>query len=82
MTKGRSMKKVQYIDLIKNINIILEEIYNNNEKCVILKQDKPFFIISPYLNSFESNIYSNPLKDSIIYEEDIVKPIDTAWSCL
>ena len=65
------MNTITYSDFTEKFTLFIEEIVKNNESALILKNGKPFFKILP--------VEENKLKGSIIFESDIISPIDEKW---
>jgi len=56
---------------------LLKEVAKTHEALVITKYGKPVARVVPFIVSSESG--ENPLKDSIVFEKDLIAPIDVAW---
>ena len=59
---------------------ILDDVFRHKDIVVVTKHKKPVVTISPYQNDPDSE--SNPLKDSITFEDDIISPIADGWDAL
>lgn len=59
---------------------LLDELAKTHEIIVVTKYGKPVARIIPYSNSDKKD--ENPLKDSIVFEKDIVNPIDIEWDAM
>jgi prevent-host-death family protein len=68
------MNTVTYSKFNENSKRYLDEIVKTHGDIVIIKNGKPFFRILPIINRTK-----NPLKNSILYEEDIISPIAEDW---
>lgn len=69
------MNTVSYASFNENSKHYLENIAKTNNEILILKNSKPLFRISLVKNPESANI----LKGSIIFENDILSPIDDNW---
>lgn len=69
------MNTIAYTCFNEKPEYYMNEIFNNKEDAVILKNGTPFLKIFPVVDK----IKINPLKNSIIYETDIISPIDVDW---
>ena len=69
------MNTVSYTSFNENSKHYLENIAKTNNEILILKNSKPLFRISLVKNPEPANI----LKGSIIFENDILSPIDDNW---
>ncbi len=69
------MNTVAYSAFNENSKQYLDRAIAANQEIILLKNRKPIFKISP----FSANKIQSPLKDSIVFEEDIVSPIDEKW---
>ena len=56
---------------------LLKEVSQKHQKILVTKYGKPLVHIVPVPKNDLVN--ENPLKDSIIFEENIVDPIDEIW---
>lgn len=56
---------------------LLKEVAKTHEALVITKYGKPVARVVPFIVSSESG--ENPLKNSIVFEKDLIAPIDVAW---
>ena len=70
------MNTIAYTSFNEKPEYYMNEIFNNKEDAVILKNGMPFLKIFPVVD----DIKINPLKNSIIYETDIISPIDVDWN--
>ena len=59
---------------------LLSEVTRTHETLVITKYGKPVARVIPYTTAAGSA--ENPLKDSIVFEENIIDPIDVEWDAL
>lgn len=69
------MNTVTIANFNENSKRYLDLISKNNEDIIILKNKKPLFKISPINKIPKTNL----LKDSILFEDDIISPIDEKW---
>mgnify|MGYP001546228592 CR=1 FL=1 len=56
---------------------LLDEVASTHERLVVTKHGKPVAYLSPYEESKEKA--TNPLKGSIVFEKDLISPIDEDW---
>ncbi len=56
---------------------LLDEVARTHELLVVTKHGKPVACLTPYLTS--ENEQTNPLKGSVVFETDIISPIDESW---
>ena len=56
---------------------LLDEVKNTHDVLVITKYGKPVACVTPCTGDTSKS--ENPLKDSILFEEDIVSPLDVGW---
>lgn len=56
---------------------LLNEVTKTHESLIITKYGKPVARVVPFLPASESG--ENPLKNSIVFEKDLIGPIDVAW---
>lgn len=71
------MNTVTYKDFYQNSKHFIDKILKN-EEIIIIKNKKPAYKIIPIQQ--EDNI--NLLKDSIIFENDVISPINENWNSL
>ena len=57
---------------------LLDEVALTHETLVVTKYGKPVAQVIPYAPNSESE--ENPLKGSIVFEGNIVDPIDVEWN--
>ena len=69
------MKMISMNEFQNAYATLLQEVITSRESIVITQQKQPVVRISPYFP--EAN--DNPLKNSIVFEKDIVAPIDEVW---
>ena len=72
------MKMISMNEFQNAYSTLLQEVITLRESFVITQQEQPVVRISPY--SPEPN--DNPLKNSIVFEKDIIAPIDEVWEGL
>lgn len=68
------MNTVSYKNFYENPKHYLDNIFQH-EEIIILKNKKPAFKIIPLTNED----FVNPLKNSIVFEDDILSPINDNW---
>ena len=56
---------------------LLKDVAQNRETFVITKYGKPVARLLPFTSNTGTD--ENPLKNSIVFEKDIVSPIDDVW---
>ena len=56
---------------------LLDEVSKKKNTIIVTKYGKPVAQLIPFSNSNE--VIENPLKGSIVFEEDIVEPISEKW---
>jgi antitoxin (DNA-binding transcriptional repressor) of toxin-antitoxin stability system len=71
------MKMISMNEFQNAYSMLLQEVITLRESIVITKQEQPVVRISPYYPEPGEN--DNPLKNSIVFEKDIVAPIDEVW---
>ncbi len=54
---------------------LMDKVQSSQETLVVTKHGKPVVKIVPY----RENESENPLKDSIVFEKDLVGPLDVEW---
>lgn len=54
---------------------LLSEVAENHETIIVTKHGKPVAQVVPYT----TQEVVNPLKDSVVFETDLVTPIDETW---
>ena len=69
------MQTVTYSNFNENSKQYLDDILEKNHEIIILKNKVPVFKIS----NLQSKKTDNILKNSIIFEKDIISPIDDKW---
>jgi len=69
------MKTISMNEFQNTYSTLLQEVIKLHESIVITQQEQPVIRILPYYP--ESN--DNPLKNSIMFEKDIVAPVDEIW---
>jgi len=71
------MKKIPAGKFKSQCLSILKEVAEKHEIIIVTKHGKPLVKVIPYSNS--ETVKKNPLKDSILFEKDIVAPIEVEW---
>lgn len=56
---------------------LLKEVSQKNNTIVVTKYGKPIARVVPIRDKGKE--YNNPLKDSILFEKNIIDPIDMEW---
>ena len=55
----------------------LDEVAQTHELLVVTKHGKPVACLTPYHEAIDTDI--NPLKDSVVFEKDLIDPINEDW---
>jgi len=71
------MKMISMNEFQNTHSTLLQEVITRHESIVITQQEQPVVPISPYFSEPVKN--DNPLKNSIVFEKDIVAPISEVW---
>jgi len=71
------MRMISMTEFQNTYSTLLQEVITSRESIVITQQKQPVVRISAYSPEPVEN--DNPLKNSIVFEKDIVAPIDEAW---
>lgn len=69
------MNKIAYSKFNERPQYYLDEIVKTKQDTMIVKNGKPYIKIYPVMG----NKIKNPLKNSIIFENDIISPINVEW---
>jgi hypothetical protein len=69
------MNTITYTKFNEKPEYYMKEIFNTKEDTVILKNGKPYLKIY----HIPENNKINPLKNSIIFEKDLISPINVDW---
>jgi hypothetical protein len=69
------MNTITYKSFTENSKHYLDSISDNNVEIIIIKNKKPAFKIS----TFKTAVSKYSLKNSIIFEKDIISPIEEKW---
>ncbi len=69
------MKTISVTEFKTRCLALLSEVAEHHETLIVTKHGKPVARVLPY--AAESDV--NPLKDSVLFETDLVSPIDEAW---
>lgn len=56
---------------------LLEEVRQTRQTLLVTRHGKPVVEISPYMP--RSSDQTNPLKGSLLFEGDVISPIDEKW---
>lgn len=59
---------------------LLDEVEKTRETVVVTMYGRPVARVIPY--SFSAESRGNPLKNSIVFERDLIAPIDVEWKAL
>jgi antitoxin (DNA-binding transcriptional repressor) of toxin-antitoxin stability system len=71
------MKKIPINEFQSRCLALLEDVVNSQETLIITLHEQPVARIVPFVSKPKET--ENPLKDSIIFEDDIVTPLDIPW---
>jgi prevent-host-death family protein len=69
------MKVVSATEFKHHCLALLNELKQTREGLLITKHGKPVAQVLPYTEELQEN----PLKDSILFENDLVSPVDDLW---
>ena len=72
------MKTVPATEFKTHCLSLLNEVSDNRETLVVTRHGKPIARIVPYVAEQDQN----PLKGSVVFEIDLVEPIDEPWDVL
>ncbi len=67
------MKTVAITKARSNLYKLIDEVIQSGEPAIVTKYRKPIVKIIPYLSL--ASLQDNPLKNSILFEKNIVDPI-------
>ncbi len=70
------MKTIPAVEFEARCLALLTEVAENRETLVVTKDGKPVAQVVSY--TIEAGV--NPLKDSVLFETDLVSPIDEHWN--
>jgi len=71
------MKTVPATEFKTHCLALLEEVNKSREPLVVTKHGRPVARVVPYVAEGEGE--DNPLKGSVVFEGDIVSPLDVEW---
>jgi prevent-host-death family protein len=74
---GHEMKTVSATEFKSRCLALLEEVRRTRRPLLVTRHGKPVAEIAPHAPARRGR--SNPLKGSIVFQSDIVAPIDTQW---
>ncbi|MDH3599315.1 MAG: type II toxin-antitoxin system Phd/YefM family antitoxin [Candidatus Tectomicrobia bacterium] len=69
------MKTVPAAEFKTHCLALLKEVAEHHETVIVTKHGRPVARILPYI----TDATHNPLKDSIVFETDLISPIDETW---
>jgi prevent-host-death family protein len=72
------MKTIPATEFKTHCLSLLNEVAKNRETLLVTRHGKPIARIVPYV----AEQGENPLKDSVVFETDLVEPIDESWDVL
>lgn len=73
----KSPKSVPATEFKAHCLALLEEVRETRQPLLVTRHGKPVVEISPYLA--RNTARTNPLKGSIVFQGDLVAPIDERW---
>ncbi|HEC85030.1 MAG: hypothetical protein DRR08_13465 [Candidatus Parabeggiatoa sp. nov. 2] len=73
------MKMINMNEFQRAYSTLLQEVITLREPIVITLQEQPVVRISPCFPEPINKVKDNPLKNSIVFETDIVAPIGDTW---
>jgi prevent-host-death family protein len=71
------MKTVPATEFKIHCLALLEQVNQSREPLVVTKHGRPVVQVVPYVAADEGE--ANPLKGSVVFEGDIVSPLDVPW---
>jgi prevent-host-death family protein len=71
------MKTVSATEFKSRCLALLDEVQRTRRRLIVTRHGKPVAEIGPYRP--ESPSQANPLKGSILAQDDLVSPIDISW---
>jgi hypothetical protein len=69
------MNTITYTKFNEKPQFYMDKIVKSDKEYILLKNGKPYLRINPIKEKQDNN----PLKDSLIFEGDIISPIDEKW---
>jgi prevent-host-death family protein len=73
----KALKTVPATEFKEHCLALLEEVRQTRQSLLVTRHGKPVAEISPYVARDPDSV--NPLKGSILYQGDLVAPIDAKW---
>ena len=73
----KALKTVPATEFKEHCLALLEEVRQTRQSLLVTRHGKPVAEISPYVVRDPDSV--NPLKGSILYQGDLVAPIDERW---
>ena len=73
----KTIKTVAAAEFKAHCLALLEEVRQTRESLVVTRHGKPVAEISPYVH--RSTQAENPLKGSILFQGDLISPLDEQW---
>lgn len=70
------MKQISVSEFKKHCLSLFSEIQNTKEKITITKYGEPIATVNPVKNK---GLKENPLKNSVIFEDDLISPVNIEW---
>jgi prevent-host-death family protein len=74
--QAKIMKTVSASEFKIRCLALLEDVRRTRRPLLVTRHGKPVAAISPYKPANRDN---NPLKDSILFQADLVAPVTAAW---
>lgn len=73
----KTIKTVAAAEFKAHCLALLEEVRQTRESLVVTRHGKPVAEIFPYVH--RSTQAENPLKDSVLFQGDLISPLDEQW---
>jgi len=73
----KAVKTVPAAEFRRHCLALLEEVRQTRQSLLVTRHGKPVAQISPYIPREHESV--NPLKGSILYQGDLVAPIQEKW---
>jgi len=73
----KAVKTVPATEFKQHCLALLEEVRQTRQSLLVTRHGKPVAEISPYVPRERDSV--NPLKGSILYQGDLVAPIEEKW---
>lgn len=73
----KALKTVAATEFKEHCLALLEEVRQTRQSLLVTRHGKPVAEVSPYVPRQRGSM--NPLKGSILYQGDLVAPLDEEW---